>query len=446
MSRGPDDTGATPPRRPKRPAVPPADPDAHPPRAPIGDPNGSSTFRPNPKRAKSVGDSAAPSKGGSGGRPRSSGSESIERAKESLAPGPKLLERILFGRVSAGQLAQFCRQCASYLHAGVDYSRTFSSLETQFARSPIGPAMARIRQAIKAGSTLEEAMSKEPQLFNTMFLSMIRVAEARGGVPETLRMLGDNYEARQRLIRQARSALIYPVIVLILAGGVVALISILILPMFTSLLQDISKKAQLPWASRVLMSFSHFVGLLGWWLLPLMMIGVPFLLLRFYRTSAGKAVMDRLILMTPVFGPLCRKLDTSRFARTFATLMDAGVDVGSSFELTSGVMTMGPMQKAVIDARESVLDGKELSQALGESRQFGPDVIAVLQSGEETGKIPESLNHLADDYEEQVQHMVKNMGTLIQPLLTLMLGALVLFIILAVFLPYIQALTSLAQP
>jgi len=306
--------------------------------------------------------------------------------------------------------------------------------------------MARIRQAIKTGSTLHEAMSKEPQLFNTMFLSMIRVAEARGGVPETLRMMGDHYEARQRLIRQARSALIYPVIVLILAGGVVALISILILPMFTSLLQDISKKAQLPWASRALMGFSHFVGLLGWWLLPLITIGVPFLLLRFYKTSAGKAVMDRLILMTPVFGSLCRKLDTSRFARTFATLIDAGVDVGSSFELTSAVMSMSPMQRAVSDARESVLDGKELSVALAESRQFGPDVIAVLESGEETGKVPESLNHLADDYEEQVQHMVKNMGTLIQPLLTLMLGAIVLFIILAVFLPYIQALTSLAQP
>jgi type II secretory pathway component PulF len=289
-------------------------------------------------------------------------------------------------------------------------------------------------------------MARDPQIFSPMFLSMIRVAEARGGIPETLRMMGNHYEARQRLIRQARSALIYPVIVLILSGGVIALISILVLPMFASMLKDLSRHAQLPWASRALMGFSGFVALLGWWLLPLIMIGIPFLLLRLYKTSAGKSVMDRLILMTPVFGSLCRKLDTSRFARTLSTLLDAGVDVGTSIELTSGVMAMTPMRQAVSDARDTVLQGRELSVALAESRQFGPDVIAVLESGEETGKVPESLNHLADDYEEQVQHMVKNMGTLIQPLLVLLLGGVVLFIILAVFLPYIQMLTTAAQP
>ncbi|MFO0892106.1 MAG: type II secretion system F family protein [Isosphaeraceae bacterium] len=441
MSRGPDETGANPPRRPRKPATPQGDPDALPPRAPIGD-GGGSTFRPAPQRPAA----GSRSRTGTGGRSRGGDDDAFVGTKETLAAGPRLLERILFGKVSAGQLAQFCRQLASYLNAGVDYSKTFSSMETMFSRSALGPAMGRIRVAIKSGYTLEEAMAREPQIFSPMFLSMIRVAEARGGVPETLRMMGDHYEARQRLIRQARSALIYPVIVLILAGAVVALISTLVLPMFAELLRDISRKAQLPWASRALMGFSSFVGLLGWWLLPLITIGVPFLILRLYRTASGKAVMDRLILMIPVFGPLCRKLDTSRFARTLATLMDAGVDMGSSIDLTSGVLTMTPLRQAVIDSRQSVLQGKELSEALAESRQFTPDVIAVLQSGEETGKLPETLNHLADDYEEQVQHMVKNMGTLVQPLLTLMLGAIVLFVILAVLLPYIQALSSLAAP
>jgi type II secretory pathway component PulF len=445
MSRIPDDNGSTP-RRPRRPVTPQADPDALPPRAPVGGGDeGPSTFRPNPGRATPGGGRAAGPKAGSGERSSRSGGSPEDRPREPLAPGPKLWERILFGKVSSGQLAQLCRQFASYLNAGVDYWRTFSSLETQFAGSALGPAVGRMRQAVKAGYTLEEAMAKEPQIFSPMFLSMIRVAEARGGVPETLRLMGEHYEARQRLIRQARSALIYPIIVLILAGGAVALITIVVLPLFADLLRDISKGG-LPWASRALLWFSGFVRLFGWWLLPLITIGVPLLLLRLYRTSTGKAVMDRLILITPVFGSLCRKLDTSRFARTLATLLDAGVDVGSSIELTSGVLAMTPIQQAVRDARDDVMQGRELSRALAGSRQFGPDVIAVLQSGEETGKVPESLNHLADDYEEQVQYMVKNMGTLIQPLLTLLLGGIVLFIILAVFLPYIQALTSLAQP
>jgi type II secretory pathway component PulF len=440
MSRDPEDAVPPQSRRPRPSSGPAGKPGGDPPRAPIGGSTGGSTFRPNPARSGSS--ARAGSSKGSGSRSR--GTDSA--FSEALAPGPQWWERILFGRVSSGQLAQFCRQFASYLNAGVDYNRTFSSLEQQFARTALGPALVRMRQSIRAGSTLEEAMGRETQIFSTMFLSMIRVAEARGGVPETLRMMGDHYEARQRLIRQARSAMIYPVIVLIVAGGVVALITIFLLPMLASLLQDISRKAQLPWASRALLAFSSFIRLLGWWLLPLIIIGVPFLLIRLYKTSAGKALMDRLILSTPVFGSLFRKLDTSRFARTLSTLLDAGVDVGTSIDLTAGVVTMTPISQAIRDAREQVIQGRELSVALAQSRQFSPDVLAVLSSGEETGKVPESLNHLANDYEEQVAMMVKNMGHLIQPLLVLILGGIVLFIILAVFLPYIQILTSLSGP
>lgn len=363
---------------------------------------------------------------------------------EAVAPGPKWYERILFGRVSSGQLAQFCRQFASYLNAGVDYDRALSSLGRQFQRTALGPVVERVRSRIKAGATLEEATAPERSTFGSVFQSMIRVAEARGGVPETLRMLGQSFEARQRLIRQGRSAMIYPAIVLFLASTVACLMAIFILPMFASLLADVSKKAQLPWASQGLLAFSRFVSAGGWWLLPLLLVGLPLGLIRWYRTSAGKEVLDRIILRIPVIGTIFRKLDVGRFARTLASLLEAGVDVGSSIELTAQAMAMNPMRRAVESTRDEVLHGRELSVALAPSRQFGPDVIAILESGEETGKIPESLNHLADEYEEQVAYMVKNLGQLIQPLLVLMLGAFVLFIILAVFLPYIQLITSLA--
>jgi len=436
--------GPSQPRRPRPPAGTPKRPGTQPPPVPqTGDPD-ATTFRPNPARPGS------PSRTGAGAGAKSArGTHSTELAseyREPLAPGPKWWERIFFGRVSSGQLAQFCRQFASYLNAGVDYSRTFSSLEKQFSSSALGPAVGRIRLAIKAGSTLEEAMAREPQIFSTMFLSMIRVAETRGGVPETLRMMGNHFEARQRLIRQARSAMIYPVIVLVMAGGVIALLTLFVLPMFASLLKDIDKKVQLPLPSRALLALSSFVGWVGWWLIPLLMIGTPLLIYRFYKTSPGKALIDRLILRTPVFGVLCRKLDISRFARTLSTLLDAGVDVGTSIDLTAGVLAMTPISQAVQTAKDKVMQGKELSVALAPSGQFSSDVLAVLQTGEETGKVPESLNHLADDYEEQVSGMVKNLGHLIQPLIVLLLGGVVFFIIIAVFLPYLQVLTSLASP
>jgi type II secretory pathway component PulF len=395
-----------------------------------------STFRPNPVAPRAPGRTRGLKTGGGLGRE--------EGTFEVPAAGPKWWERILFGRVSSGQLAQFCRQFGSYLHAGVDFIRALSSLEKQFTRTALGPVIGRLQVAVRRGSTLEEAMAQEPQTFGPMFLSMIKVAEARGGVPETLKMLAQHYETRQRLIRQARSAMIYPIIVLVAAGGVIALITVVLLPMFVSLLSDISRRAELPFASRALMAFSHFVQVVGWWLIPAIAIATPFLLIRLYKTRKGKRIMDRLALMTPVLGQLCRKLDTTRFARTLSVLLDAGLDFGSSIDLTADVMMMTPIRKAVRSSREKVMAGTDLSTSLAATNQFSPDVIAVISSGEESGKLPESLAHLADDYEEQVSVMVKNLGQLVQPLLVIILGGIVLFIILAVLLPYIQVLTSLS--
>ena len=430
MSRNPADPGARPPRRNR----PTPDPSRRPPALPAEP----STFTPNPAGAAASG-AAKPRK------PKAERTRDTLDAKPLiLAEGPKWWERILFGRVSTGQLAQFSRQFAHYLNAGVDIIRALSSLEKQFARSALGPVLGRMQTAIKRGASLEDAMAVETSTFSPMYLSMIRVAEARGGIPETLKRLAGSLEARQRLIRQARSAMIYPTIVLMVAGLVGTLLSIFLLPMFAELLKDFGRKVTLPLASRALMSFSGFVQLVGWWLMPLCLIASPFLLIKLYRTTPGKAIMDRAVLAMPVFGLLCRKLDTSRFARTMSALLGAGLDFASSIELTANVVVMTPIRRAVRSAKEKVLAGRDLSSTLDATHQFSPDVIAVIATGEETGKLPESLDHLADEYDEQIAVMVKNLGQLVQPLVTVMLGVIVLFIILAVFLPILQVITSLS--
>ena len=392
-----------------------------------------STFRPNPTPSGMT-------------QSRSTTGRKKESPRE---PGddPAWWERIVFGRAGSGQLSLFCRQFAAYLSAGVDISKTLSSLENQFARTALGPVITRLRAGVKKGESIAELAAREPRTFDALFVSMIKVAEARGGIPETLKILAKHYEARQSLIRQARSALIYPVIVLLFASCVVALMTIWILPMFASLLKDIAGHGggELPLPSRILLAFSDFVQKAGWFLIPATMILTPIVLFQLYKTHAGKSVMDRLMLRVPVFGPLLSKIDTTRFARTLSALLDAGVDVGSSLDLTSEVLRTEPFRLAVRGLRTSVMEGEALSEALAETRRFGPDVIAVIESGEETGKLPETLNHLADDYEEQVAHTVKNLGQLVQPLLMIMLGGLVLFIILAVLLPYISILTSLTR-
>lgn len=434
MSRDPRDPGARPPRRDR--SAP--DPSRRPPPLP---PQGS-TFSPNPTGASAAG-AAKPKKPKSDRADR--GRDPLDAKPLVLAEGPRWWERILFGRVSTGQLAQFSRQFAAYLNAGVDILRALGALEKQFAMTALGPVIRRMQLAIQRGASLEDAMVKETSTFSPMYLSMIRVAEARGGVPETLKMLAKNLEARQRLIRQARSALIYPTIVLSLAGLVGTGISIFILPIFAAILRDFSRNMTLPLASRVLMGFSTFVQYAGWWLMPLLLISSPFLLVKLYRTTPGKAMMDHAVLWMPVFGTLCRKLDTSRFARTMSVLLDAGLDFAASIDLTANVVVMTPIRRAVRAAKEKVLAGRELSETLDASRQFTPDVIAVIQTGEETGKLPESLEHLADDYDEQIATMIKNLGQLVQPMVTVLLGLIVLFVILAVILPIIQMISELSS-
>ncbi|MFI5459290.1 MAG: type II secretion system F family protein [Isosphaerales bacterium] len=436
MSRSPEDSEPPNPRR-HRPA-----PDRSAKPKPDGSGPEYSTFRPSPVGSARSGQSSSNKPTGSS----AAGAYERHGGFEAPADGPKWWERILFGRVSTGQLAQFCRQFATYLSAGVDFIRALSSLERQFKGTALGPILARIQVAIRRGSTLQEAMAREPQAFGPMFLNMIKVAEAHGGVPETLRMLAHHFEARQRMIRQARSAMIYPVIVLTVASAVVALITIFVIPMFAKVLTDMVGKNSLPLPSRMVIAISQFVQSIGWWLIPLVMVGTPFLLIYLYKTKGGRQIMDRIALAIPVFGSLCRMLDTTRFARTLSVLLDAGVDIGSSIDLTADVMRMSPIRQAVRSSRQEIISGKELSATLERTRQFSPDVIAIMASGEETGNLPESLAHLADDYDEQVSVLIANLGHLVQPLVVLLLGGIVLFIILAVFLPIIQIITSLAGP
>jgi type IV pilus assembly protein PilC len=360
--------------------------------------------------------------------------------------GPTWAERILFGAVSTAHLATFCRQFAAYLDAGVDLIKSLAGLEQQFARSALGPVIGRLLLSVRRGDALAEAMAREPAAFDPLFLSLIRVAEARGGVPETLRGLAIHYEARLRLYRQARAAMVYPVIVVIVASGVIALLTLFVLPMIVSVLTDVAgRNATLPLPTRFLIAFSKFMQWIGWWLVPLVLVVGFFALRKAYKTAAGKAAMDELALYTPVFGQLMRKIDITRFARTLSALLEGGVDIGSSIDLTAGVMHLAPFRRALQGARTAVMEGSELSDALRISGRFGPDVVAIVNSGEETGKLPESLERLADDYEEQVTYMIKNLGSLVQPLIMIFLGGVVLFIILAVLLPYISLITSLTR-
>jgi type IV pilus assembly protein PilC len=359
--------------------------------------------------------------------------------------GPNWFERVLFGRVSSGHLATFCGQFARYQEAGVDLTRSLSSLQRQFSRTALGPVIGRLEVAVRSGESLATAMAREPRAFDNLCLSMMRVAEARGGEPETLKGLSEHYEAKQRMIRHARSAMIYPTIVLIVASAVVLLLSIFVIPKMVSFLVEFTrgKNVELPFPTRVLIAISDFMTGVGWWLVPIGAVASIFGALWAYQTRPGKAILDSLSLYIPVLGKIRKKIETSRFARTLSALLNAGVDVGTSLDLTASVLNLGSFRRAVLGVKAEVMHGSEMSEALEATRCFPSDLIAIVGSGEESGKLPESLSKVADDYEEQVEYMVKNLGNLIQPILMVVMGGIVLFIVLGVILAYLQVIMSI---
>jgi type II secretory pathway component PulF len=360
--------------------------------------------------------------------------------------GPTSVERLFFGRVSSSHLATFCRNAASYLDAGVDIQKTFASLETQFARTALGPILGRVQQGIRQGDTLAESMARESAAFDSLFLSMIRVAEARGALPEVLRNMGQHYEARARLIRQGRSAMIYPAIVVAMGLAVGWLLTVFVLPKLVEILSDMARGRgiQLPLVTRALMAISDFMQGVGLWAVPVALVVGGFLLVRFYRTPPGKSLLDRLALAVPVIGTLLQKAEIARMARTLSSLLEAGVDYGQSLDLTADVARLAPYREVLRHARQEVTEGEELSESFRRSRRFPSEVIAYVETGESTGKLPETLGKLAEDHEEQVEHMVKNLGQLLQPVIYIALGGVALFILLAFFMAYVQILTSLA--
>jgi type II secretory pathway component PulF len=354
---------------------------------------------------------------------------------------------VRLGAVSSGDLAAFCRQAASYLDAGVDLTKSLGSLQKQMARTALGPVCGRLRDAVRRGDDLATAVAREPQAFDGLFRSMVRVAEARGGLPETLKRMAAHYEARQRLARQARSALIYPAIVTLIAFGVMWLLTTFVLPKLVAILSDMARggAASLPGPTRALIAMTNFLTSFGWWAIPLGLGLGAFFLVRWYRTAPGRATLGAIALRLPVFGGLLRLIETTRFARVLGALLDAGVDYGTAMDLTAGAMQVAPMERAVRDAKRDVLAGRELSGALARSGRFPEEALALIETGEQTGQLPECLTRLADATEEQVAYQVKNLGSLVQPLILIVLGGFAFFIAIAFVSAYVSVLTGLAN-
>lgn len=335
-------------------------------------------------------------------------------------------------RPSVDEVGTTIRQLSILVRAGVPLVEGLQGL-TEQARSPmLQAALADITKEVSHGSALSDAFAKYPQVFPTLAVEMAKVAEAGGNLAEALSKLGDHIESSAEITRRVKSALAYPIVVVVISFVTVLVMVTFILPRFMTLFKQMD--AKLPWTTQVLMSVSHAVT--GYWYLWLLLTGVlVFLARRYARSKAGKRKIDGAVLRLPLVGDIVNKIVISRAMATMSTLLSCGIPMVKTLETSAAAANNDVVKEALLKAGNDVAEGNATSQALRSSDLFPPLVLQMFASGEKTGELPMMLEYVCSLYGRETDAKVKSLTSVIEPVMIAVLGVIVGFIAMSVIVP-----------
>ncbi|MCM8778342.1 MAG: type II secretion system F family protein [Candidatus Omnitrophica bacterium] len=374
-------------------------------------------------------------------------SESIELASEKLlASGLILLSlsltekrkslksflKIQPQKVKSSELVLFTRQLYTLLNAGVSLTSSLESLAQQTEGTYLERVIKSLIEDIRSGKSFSGALEKFSRVFNNLYCNLIKSGEATGKLDEVLNRLAMMGEYEEEMRARIRSALMYPVIVVCALIGTFILMVTFVLPRFAKMFSRF--KTTLPLPTRILLGINYLVSHYGIFILGGMIILI-FALIKFNQTPRGKEILDRLKLKLPIFGPLFLKIGLSRFCRTTAGLISSGIPIVKTLELVEQVTGNTIVSQAIKNIKTGITTGESMQAMMRQEKIFPPLVVQMVAIGEETGKTDELLNKVSDYFDYQINHTVKNLTTLIEPILISVLGAGVLFMSLAIFLP-----------
>jgi type IV pilus assembly protein PilC len=351
----------------------------------------------------------------------------------------RLLPRIPHN-VSSKRVAIFTRQFSVMLDAGLPLVQCLEILGEQEEDRVFREIIQAVRGDVESGASLADAMRKHPKAFNNLYVSMIAAGEAGGILDVILQRLAVYIEKIVRLQSQVRSALAYPVTVLLIAAGVVFIILWKVIPVFAQLFAGLG--GELPFLTRIVVNASNFVGRF-WWVVLGGIALIYVALKRYHKTEGGRRVIDGLLLKIPAIGMLLRKIAVARFCRTLATLTSSGVPILDGLEITARTSGNAIIEDAVLAVRKAVEEGKTLSAPLAETKVFPPMVVQMINVGEQTGALDQMLSKIADFYEEEVDTAVAGLMKLIEPLMILVLGGIIGTIVTAMYLPMYAILNKI---
>lgn len=350
-----------------------------------------------------------------------------------------------YGKVNLKNLAIFCRQFSTMVDAGVSLVRCLDVLGRQTEDPKLKRILLDIGERVESGESLSNSMRRHPRTFNNLFIGLIRAGEVGGVLEETLQRLATFLEADVALRRKVKSALTYPVLVMIAAIGIVIFLVSWVVPQFAALFRDIGLKDEdMPWATRFLIDLS--ANFRNNWLMMIITVVVIIVSWKlFVSTRFGRRAADRMRLMVPVFGKLHHKVCMARFSRTMGTLLTSGVPILQAMETVSGVVGNSIMADAILDSRARIREGDRIGEPLEASRLFPPMVVHMIGVGEESGSLDYMLQKIADFYEAEVEATLASLTAAIEPLLIVFLGFVVGFIVIAMMMPMVKVISTLSE-
>jgi type IV pilus assembly protein PilC len=347
-----------------------------------------------------------------------------------------------FGRVSGRDLAIFCRQFATMIDAGVSLVRCLAVLEEQTGSARLRQIIREIQGAVESGETLSRSLSRWPRVFSNLFVGLVRAGEVGGVLDETLNRLATFMEENERLRRKVKSAMTYPVLVIIFATSVVIGLVTFILPRFIEVFNDLGISDTLPAPTRILVQVSNFLTT-KWYMLIVAILLLLIVVTQYQRTRIGRRHMDWLKLKVPIFGKLNHKICIARFSRTLSTLLTSGVPILQALETVAGAVDNEIMSDAILAARAAIREGEQIGDPLQRSGMFPPMVVQMVAIGEETGSLDAMLSKIADFYESEVDATLASLTAALEPILIVILGVIVGFIVISMFLPLVHAISEL---
>jgi len=346
------------------------------------------------------------------------------------------------GKVPSKVLTIFTRQLSTLISAGLPLLRSLRTLSKQEKNPNLRKIMAGLAESVEGGTTFSEALSQHPKAFNKLYVNMVKAGELGGVLEVVLTRLAEFAEKSQRIKGKVTSAMVYPLVVLTIAVGIVTFLMLFIVPKFEAIFKDMLGGRPLPFITQAIMDLSRFIQ--GNFLLIAGAITVAVIGIRFaLRVPGFSSAVDEYKLKLPLFGDMLTKTSVARFSRTLGTLVSSGVPILQALQITRDTAGNARVSSAIENIHDNVKEGESMVSPMEASQIFPPMVVSMVQVGEETGQLPDMLTKVADVFEEEVDTAVAGLTSLLEPVMIVLLALIVGTIVVALFLPLITIIQDL---